>query len=251
MIKWLGISLVLPVISLWLFRAPQLIFTDHPAKLLIKIKPVFNGRPLHLDTDTYITDHGDSVTISRFKFYTGHFRASNGQQMLNDAIPYHLINTEDSASLSFVIDCPKEAELKQISFSIGVDSVDNVSGALDGALDPVKGMYWAWNTGYIHAKLEGRSHVCKTLHHAFEFHIGGYLSPNIAQRTVTLALPELRLAAGKTSCIELNADVAEWFKTPGIIDLSTTNNIVNPGKQAMLMADNYSNMFSVKAVSNP
>lgn len=37
----------------------------------------------------------------------------------------------------------------------GVDSLLQVSGVQSGALDPLKGMYWTWQTGYIQFKMEG------------------------------------------------------------------------------------------------
>ena len=62
--------------------------------------------------------------------------------------------------------------MKRIYFQIGIDSLTNVSGDLDGDLDPALGMYWAWNSGYINMKLEGKSSSCKSVKKEFQFHIG-------------------------------------------------------------------------------
>ena len=42
------------------------------------------------------------------------------------------------------------------------------------------------------------------------------------------------------------ADVGKWFNGPVIVDVSKTNSIVMPDKNATLMADNYANMFYVR-----
>ena len=56
---------------------------------------------------------------------------------------------------------------------LGVDSVLNYNGVHEGALDPINGMYWTWQTGYIHCKLEGNI-ICDSSRKSFEYHIGGY-----------------------------------------------------------------------------
>ncbi|MDN3675869.1 hypothetical protein QWY90_00740 [Flavobacterium paronense] len=55
---------------------------------------------------------------------------------------------------------------------------------MDGDLDPTKGMYWAWQSGYINIKIEGKSTSCKTRNNEFQFHIGGYREPNYMMRKV-------------------------------------------------------------------
>jgi hypothetical protein len=141
------------------------------------------------------------------------------------------------------IDVP-EGVYDQLSFTLGVDSIANTSGANGGDLDPIKGMYWAWNSGYIMAKLEGRSKACKTLHHAYEYHIGGYMPPYNTARQVTLKLRQpITAKKGTTNTVQLSADVSKWFSG---IDLRSVNSIVIPGKEAMQMADRYTTMFSVQ-----
>jgi hypothetical protein len=49
---------------------------------------------------------------------------------------------------------------------------------MTGDLDAMYGMYWAWQSGYINVKIEGSSSVCKTRKNVFQYHLGGYLSPN-------------------------------------------------------------------------
>jgi hypothetical protein len=48
-------------------------------------------------------------------------------------------------------------DITGIRFLLGVDSARNVSGIQTGALDPARGMFWTWNSGYVMAKIEGSS----------------------------------------------------------------------------------------------
>ena len=221
-------------------------------QIILKLNPVFNGQPLLLGNKTYINASGDSLLIDEFKCYISTIRFFNSKnQASSEPNSYHLINAEDSSSLTISVTKIPAGNYSGLNFNIGIDSTTSVSGALDGALDPTKGMFWAWNTGYIAAKLQGHSNKCKTLHHAFEYHIGGYLHPYHALRNIDLALQHVKVESGKTTVIELNVDVAEWFKTPYLIGISKTNSVVLPNKEAMNIATNYADMFSVSKTTDP
>lgn len=56
---------------------------------------------------------------------------------------------------------------------LGVDSALNYDGVHGGDLDPIHGMYWTWQTGYIHCKIEGIFELSgKRV--PLEFHLGGF-----------------------------------------------------------------------------
>ena len=223
------------------FQHPE----NKPGNLKIRIALVFNGHSLVLSSQEYITANGDTIFIDQFRAYLGNFRLLNASGTeVNLAPTYHLLDAEVDSSMFLTFSNVPPGIYSELNFTIGTDSVVNVAGALDGALDPVNGMYWAWNTGYINAKLNGRSPSCNTLHQGFEYHIGGYLSPYQSSRAVRLTtLTEIKNE--EATGLVLQADLAEWFKNPVVVDVSKTNSIVFPDKQSMLIADNYSDMFSV------
>ena len=88
-------------------------------------------------------------------------------------------------------------------------------------------------------KIEGKSSSCKTRKNAFQFHIGGYMKPNYALRTIELK--------PINSNLEVNVDVSELFK---FIKLSENNSIMIPGEKAMELADKAVGMFSVNNTEN-
>lgn len=243
--KWLLLS----VCILWCAGAYA--SPEHMGRVRIVVVPVFNGKELKIGNDRYVDANGDSMNITEFRFYLSHFCIGEN---VYDNVPagYHLVDAADTATTVFIINNVTSGVYNELQFAIGVDSALNVAGALSGDLDPVRGMYWAWNTGYIMAKLEGHSKACKTLHHEFQFHIGGYLPPYSAERKINLPLPQqLIVKDGEVTTIILQADVAAWFNGKTVIDLAKVNDVVTPSAQSMAIADNYTQMFSVVKVVAP
>jgi hypothetical protein len=87
-------------------------------------------------------------------------------------------------------------------------------------LTPILGMYWAWNTGYIHYKFVGHSSLVPTPSHLFDFHIGGYRKPNATYFKLDLPL------IGST--IEL--DLYQLFSEK--LNLTLQYQLMIPGKLA-------------------
>jgi hypothetical protein len=192
----------------------------------LQLKHVVNGSPMTLGKN-YLNAAGDTFSISVFKYYLSNITL--------DSVPVpgcFLVN-EDSAA-SKVIPLPT-GHFKRLSFTIGIDSLLNCSGAQEGALDPLYGMFWTWNSGYIMAKLEGISPSSALPGHRLEFHIGGYRAPHMTQRKVSLDLP-----AGNFTLV---ADAAAWFKD---ISFRQVAGFMTPGTTADHIADNYQHMFSIQ-----
>ena len=130
-----------------------------------------------------------------------------------------------------------KSAVKKIQFCVGIDSLNNTSGAQTDDLDPIKGMYWAWQSGYINMKLEGNSSSCKTRKNEFQFHIGGYREPFYAIRIVEIPIQK---SFNISNIINLSIDFAKLFAT---IDLKESNSIMIPGKEAIKIADLLPKMF--------
>ncbi len=240
MMRQTAYSLLLLLLSL----VPVASIAQH-GKITILIEPAFNGRPLVPGDTQYVNGNGDTLTVDLLKFYITNVELISAHGTFADRVP-HLIDAEQPASCKFDIGNIDAANYVALQFTLGVDSIANTSGANGGDLDPAKGMYWAWNSGYVMAKLEGRSARCKTLHHAFEFHIGGYMPPYNAARAVRLKLPAaLIVQENAQATIHITADVAAWFEG---VSLAKINSIMIPGKEACDMADRYAKMFAVTSV---
>lgn len=218
----------------------------------IDFYPVVKGSPLNF-TDTYQNDYGEDFTIRALKFYVQKVQLtkSNGEMVTLDN-DYHLIDAASSASLSLRARIPASV-YKSISFTIGVDSARNVSGAQTGALDPVNGMFWTWNTGYIMAKFEGSSPVSAQPGNRFEYHIGGFKGTENVVKRIELAFPSastMDLLKDKTSTININADANKWFNGVNSLPISANAVCMTPGALAKAFAENYYTMFTVTGIEN-
>ena len=196
----------------------------------LRIIPSWDNKALELE-QVYLTENKDSISFSTLKMYFSDFRfrekLSGGITEIDTLIFYDLA---DSSTHTFF----KNLEISNyddVSFTLGLDSSKNVSGELENAYDPLLGMYWAWNTGYVNLKLVGKSNLILTKTHDFEFHLGGYRYP---------------LATAQNIKVDLNDqyiyfDLQKLFSES--INLSKNHHIMLPGKDAFLISQGLSDCF--------
>ncbi|MBI3519442.1 MAG: hypothetical protein HY062_08820 [Bacteroidetes bacterium] len=187
----------------------------------LKFDPCFGASTLSGDS-TYQLTPTDSIHITGCRFYiSGIELLDRTGSLWKDPATAHLMNAFNEKTLSVLI--PENIPYNRIKFNLGIDSTTNVSGALGGDLDPTKGMYWTWQSGYINFKLEGNSNRCKTRHNEFQFHLGGYQHPfNNLQTVFIEALPKQQ--------VHIQIDIHQLINQ---IDLSQQHHIMSPGQEAM------------------
>lgn len=221
--------------------------TKPATNLEVKIDNRVGADDLFLGNKWYITPNGDSLRVDIYAYYISNI-VLNGPDGAKYIEPesYHLIDESRVSTHKFIIKEVTPGTYTSITFIIGVDSLRNVSGAQTGDLSPQYGMFWDWDTGYIMAKLEGvspQSEIDQVL-----YHMGGFGSEWGVLRTVTLNFPSpLIIEKGKTSHMQMNSDVMEWFHTPTTLDLKKNHLLLNR-EDVKMMADNYSDMFSIDHV---
>ena len=196
----------------------------------------FQNEPLVLNYKKYVTKTNDTVTITKMKFYLSNFvlELEDGTEY-KESNSVHLVDAETLSSLEIHLKNAPELKIKKIRFDIGIDSLTSVSENFDGDLDPSLGMYWAWNTGYINMKLEGKSSSCTNVKKEFQFHIGGYLPKQNA-------LQKIELEVAESQNIIINVELERWLDA---LSLKETNSIMIPGEKALAMAQKYKNMFQI------
>lgn len=222
--------------------------------LILHFKATVDGEPLKFRKN-YINAFNESFAIEKFKFYFGKARLID--QTAHEEAPlgaeeYALIDFTDSNSCSLKLSFPV-GKYKAIQFLLGVDSINNVSGAQTGALDPSKGMFWTWNSGYVMAKLEGSSPISNQPAHAIAYHIGGFRQPDNTARIINLFFPDksnLEANASQTHEIFITADLKYWFNGKNPIRIKDIPTCTTPGKLARSISDNYSGMFSISRIIN-
>lgn len=200
----------------------------------------------------YVNASGETFSVTNFRYYV-----SNIKMIKDDgtkySVPnsYFLIDANDTNSLIAELSDIPGGKYTGIEYMIGVDSARNVSGSQTGALDPVNGMFWSWNQGYIFMKLEGNSSVATN--NSYQFHIGGFTGNNNTLRNVTIDFsPSVLIVDGgkREAEIHILTDVLEIFKNPTNWTIAGHSTVTMPGVNANTIATNYADMFSFDHIHN-
>jgi hypothetical protein len=161
-------------------------FSQQGDSVSLQFVPVVNHFPLVPDSSYRLSD-GSTMRLETLKFYvTGLQLLQDHQVVFEEENSFHLVDIRDTTSLTVKIKVPSGPDYDQIVFQLGIDSTTSVAGARGGDLDPVHGMYWTWQSGYINLKLEGYLSSCQSADHSFELHLGGYRAPYQAQWKILL-----------------------------------------------------------------
>ncbi len=184
------------------------IASSQPNYVQASIEIHWVGKAFERNRNYYLESLKDSVQINVLRFYLTQFSDHNK--------PFHyLIDLEQPETLTFPLSTQNQSTLL-----LGVDSTTQISGAQSHDIDPVHGMYWTWQSGYINLKIEGKSPACLARNHEFKLHIGGWKAP-----FSTLQLLETPNKKSSVFVFELDKFLAR-------VDLATQYQIMSPGSKA-------------------
>lgn len=225
------------ILFYFLFKIGNL-FGQSPNEIPITFFPKYNHENLQLAT-TYKINEIDSLQIEIFKCYLSNFKLYNGEKLVyTEPESYHLLDAENIETLDFNLKIPENIAFSHLEFNLGIDSLTNMNGAMGGDLDPTKGMYWTWQSGYINFKLEGTSSLCDNRNNAFVYHLGGYAHPNNSIQTVRLAMKK----SSDNQPILVEIDVAKFLQK---IDLASESRVMSLGTKAIELSKQAAQIFSI------
>lgn len=249
------LALLCPIILLSSCKKDEAeIATDTKSSFTLEFEHQVNGAALNLNTTTYKNAKGEDFKINVFKYYVSNVKLSkaDGTTYL---VPesYFLIDESKPSSKLIKVNNVPTGDYTKIEYTIGVDYARNFAGAQTGALDPVNGMFWTWNSGYIFVKLEGTSPQSKAQNNALTFHIGGVLDPNNTIRTYATEINSanpLRIRTDSKPDMHFIVNAASLFT--GTTDVSfATLNFTMGGANSVIVADNYAKgMFRLDHIHN-
>jgi hypothetical protein len=214
--------------------------------------------PLEFGTN-YVTANGDTVNITKFKYYVSNFvlvKSDGSEYVVPQDKCYHLVDESVAASASLTLEDIPAGEYTGIKYIIGVDSARHTTSVttLTGDLDPAgvgADMYWDWNSGFVFYKLEGTSPQSSETDKKIRFHIGGFSSANTNNiRNVSLTSVEpLEVGEGRAPTAHIYADMLEAFKTPVTYSIAT-GAVIHMPMSGATFANNYTDMFTLGHVHN-
>lgn len=195
----------------------------------ISIIPSWGTEQLSLNK-IYQGLNGSKFKLNTLKFYICHINMTKSSKVVyKEKNSYHLVDLSNETSLSWILNNGAKKDFDKINFQLGVDSLTNESGVRGSDLDPTKGMYWSWQSGYINFKMEGDFKLKEEVSN-FEYHLGGYQGQFNAIQTINLN-------AVKSKVIRIRFDVQEFVSN---VNFSLNSKIMSPSlrskKLAMLVA---------------
>ena len=221
-------------------------------KVNLEFDHVVGTQALIFNSQTYMNANGDDYKVNTFKYYVSNikFKKADGSGVAV-AESYLLINAADASSKIQTLTNVPAGDYSGIEFTIGVDEARNFAGAQTGALDPAKGMFWSWNSGYIFLMFEGTSSKSTQASNQLFFHVGGAKAPTNAVRTASLAFPSvLRVRDNTDPDVHFFVDVASLFKGTTTISFAATSGF-HGGANGLLVADNYAaGLFKIDHIHN-
>ncbi len=195
----------------------------------ITFQPSISNELIELNTIYTLTD-SSKIEITTCRFYVSNFSFFSKGKLITQNKEAFLIDLENPESLS--ID-NLDGDFDQLQFNLGIDSSTNVAGILDGDLDPIKGMYWTWNSGYINFKLEGSITNKTGKKIPFEYHLGGYLPPFQTIQTISIDRENANSAT-------IQFDISQFISS---IDFEKCSNVMIPGATAVELSKSLASCF--------
>ena len=215
------------------------------ASIIFKFENQANHNLLVLNDSSYVNDFGEHYSITKLEYYISDISLGTKEESFTTKNIF-LMDAANEEKISINI---LPGIYSKIIFILGVDSAYNNSGAQEGALDPLNGMFWTWNTGYVYFKMEGYSPASNADLNRIEHHIGGYRGPNKANRQIRLNfLQPLVINDGDQKEIVVNLNLDKYWKGPNDISIQTNALIMTTGELAKKSADNFPGMFFIKSV---
>lgn len=211
----------------------------------VSVFNVIGENEFHLDS-TYINGAGEAYRAYMLKYYISHMKLVNENGERVELYGHELIDHSIPTSLQLdQVEIP-DGHYTSIEFNLGVDSLHNHSGDQAGDLDPMYGMIWTWNTGYIFFKHEGY----------FTSSTSGTEQPLIYHYGTDRALAPISLPIElhvdrNSSIINLQFDLNKLYSTPNVVAFTGNNNHQSIATSDIpwinILRDNFPNAFSANA----
>jgi hypothetical protein len=208
--------------------------------------------PLIFTTETYNNTAGEDYTITAFKYYISNIKFKKADGTVHtDSNSYYLIDASSSDAVITLSKVPV-GNYTSMSYTIGVDSLQNATTGQTGALDRSNGMWDATAENYISVLLEGTSPQSTETGHAIKYHIGGYKNSNHTNtlRTVQHNFGpeyELQVRSIGTPQVHLAVQAAKVAKN---LTFASTPIVDAPGTAAVTISASYANMIIFEHIHN-
>jgi hypothetical protein len=213
--------------------------------LEVNFSQTVNGESLEQNALQYTNADGQDYSVKKLWYIISDItlHSDEGENVIKD---YHFIDIDNPSTLSFTINDLEDANYTSISYTMGLDSIKNISNVYVNE-DFHTTMFWPeemengmfMGGGYHYMKLEG-NYTNDTL--AFNTHTGGTMGMDYSFNhtdVISLIIDALTI----NTALTINMEVNNWYQNPNSITLSTDGIMGNKMIQ-MQIKQNGADVFS-------
>lgn len=221
--------------------------TESVPAIRVNISNEVDGTVITTGDYLYTNEAGEPYGVGMLKYYLSYFtliKDDGTEVVLNDHKLVDGLNTSNNFLIKSGI---PEGNYTSVKFYIGVDEVHNHTGAQEGDLDPINGMLWTWNTGYIFFKHEGQyrkadqSSAYMTYHWATD------------QMYQSIELPISFTQTKEEKTLKLTFNLNDLYRTPNVVTFegNDLHQSLAAGDHDWLydLKENFLTAFTVEVVS--
>lgn len=136
-------------------RKPVEPATPTEANVKIHISHKVGQDSLVLGEMKYKNSEGSEYQVDILKYYISNIVLVKDDGTEWKATNYELIDGGIDSSANILLSKVPNGTYTKMRFFVGIDSTRNHTGVQEGDLNPIYGMIWTWNTGYIFFKHDG------------------------------------------------------------------------------------------------
>ncbi len=223
---------------------------DTPAEVAVNLRfsQIFDEltvTSLNLSTTVYVNEMNQELNISRLRYLLSRLELTSSSGEAFSVSPYHLVDISRAETLNLNTNVTIPEGEYTLSFVYGFNEEDNQ----DGAYSDLNSVSWNWpqmlGGGYHFLQMDGQYNV-NTEPAPYNFHNGtARVSEGVfEQNFVVFDLPNT-LIITENSTINIQMNIAEWFRNPNTWDLNVLNTPLMPNYEAQkLMQQNAATVFS-------
>jgi hypothetical protein len=216
--------------------------TETAADITVYLKNVIDSKKINFGVLEFANKAGNTYSVSELKYYISEISFTKDDGKIVSSTQVSLIDAADTKMQSFNIKQLPNGTYTKMKFYIGVGSLQNHSGLQEGALDPINGMFWTWNTGYIFFKHDGQFIDSTGVTKGVSFHLGTDVAYAKIEIPVNFGI------IGKAKNVYLKFDLNKLYETPNLINFDFGNNhqstSVNDSAWIAKMKQNFNHSFS-------
>lgn len=210
--------------------------SDIIAQVRIQFQPTWMGEEWKPGIKNAHFNSKDTIILETLRFYISDIVPNQESIAFSHTQKKHyLMDAEQPDGLSIILENVNSNSLDFLEFTFGIDSITQIKGPMGNDLDPIHGMYWTWQTGFIHLKMEGTFSGCSSRKKKFQYHIGGFENPWNTILKKKFSIP-------KSNLIKIEIPLEK------IIPLNNNFSceIMRPGKEALEMAKRFVESLMIK-----